>query len=192
MVATDSERDGTELAVDTETSETILMHRSNSQLVQRAIDDLPVGYREALLLCEVEEMSYREIAEILSIPIGTVMSRLARARKAVRKSFLNTPSAALSRDLPRLIETRKKGRLIKLQTKNEAEIAILVSDQFQKQGLGIELLRRIVQIARDEKLSSVSAEMLRDKFTVQRIFKNVGFRVRLMAHSSSISAVLDL
>jgi acetyltransferase len=84
------------------------------------------------------------------------------------------------------------GRLIKLPTKNEAEIAILVSDQFQKQGLGIELLRRTVQIARDEKLSSVSAEMLRDNLTVQRIFKKVGFRLRPLADSSSISAVLDL
>jgi len=95
-VAMDSEEDGPELAVDTETPEAILMHRSNSQLVQRAIDDLPVQYRETLLLCEVEEMSYQEIAEILSIPIGTVMSRLARARKAVRQSFLNTPGTALS------------------------------------------------------------------------------------------------
>src|SRR3984957_4598553 len=95
-VAMDSEEEGPELAVDRETPETILMNRSNSQLVQRAIDDLPVGYREALLLCEVEEMSYQEIAEILSIPIGTVMSRLARARKAVRESFLNTPGTALS------------------------------------------------------------------------------------------------
>ncbi len=84
-VAMDSEEAGPELAVDTETPETILMNRSNSQLVQRAIDDLPVHYRETLLLCEVEEMSYQEIAEILSIPIGTVMSRLARARKAVRE-----------------------------------------------------------------------------------------------------------
>jgi acetyltransferase len=84
------------------------------------------------------------------------------------------------------------GRLIKLHTKNEAEIAILVSDQFQKQGLGIELLRRTVQIARDEKLSSISAEMLRDNVTVQRVFKKVGFRLRLVADSSSISAVLEL
>ena len=84
-LAMDSEEDGPELAVDTETPETVLMNRSNSQLVQRAIDDLPVHYRETLLLCEVEEMSYQEIAEILSIPIGTVMSRLARARKAVRE-----------------------------------------------------------------------------------------------------------
>jgi len=97
-VAMDSEGDGTELAVDTETPETILMHRSNSQLVQRVIDDLPVHHRETLLLCEVEEMSYQEIAEILSIPIGTVMSRLARARKAVRESLLSVPRAPLFED----------------------------------------------------------------------------------------------
>jgi acetyltransferase len=84
------------------------------------------------------------------------------------------------------------GRLIKLHAKNEAEVAILVSDQYQKQGLGIEVLRRTVQIARDEKLSSVSAEMLRDNLTVQRIFKKVGFRLRPLADSSSLSAVLDL
>jgi len=84
-VALDSEDAGPELAVENVTPETVLMNRSNSQLVQRAIDDLPVHYRETLLLCEVEEMSYQEIAEILSIPIGTVMSRLARARKAVRE-----------------------------------------------------------------------------------------------------------
>jgi RNA polymerase sigma-70 factor, ECF subfamily len=85
-VAMNMEEDGPELAVDTETPETILMNRSNSKLLQRAIDELPVHHREALLLCEVEEMSYQEIAETLSIPIGTVMSRLARARKAVREA----------------------------------------------------------------------------------------------------------
>jgi RNA polymerase sigma-70 factor (ECF subfamily) len=103
-IAMDSEDDGPELAVDTETPETILMNRSNSQLVQRAIDDLPVHYRETLLLCEVEEMSYQEIAEILSIPTGTVMSRLARARKAVRQSLLSPPGAPVSRELSRHIE----------------------------------------------------------------------------------------
>ena len=86
-VAMDSEEDGPELAVDTETPETILMNRSNSELVGHAIEDLPAHYRETLLLCEVEEMSYQEIAEILSVPIGTVMSRLARARKAVRTAL---------------------------------------------------------------------------------------------------------
>src|SRR5271163_1924637 len=102
-VAMDSEEDGPELAVDTETPETILMNRSSSQLVQRAIEDLPVHYRETLLLCDVEEMSYQEIAEILSIPMGTVMSRLARARKSVRKSLLSA-SAPLPRELSCQVE----------------------------------------------------------------------------------------
>jgi RNA polymerase sigma factor (sigma-70 family) len=75
------------LAVDNETPETLLMKRSDSGLLQKAIDNLPVHHREILLLCEVEEMSYGEIAEILSIPTGTVMSRLSRARKAVRESL---------------------------------------------------------------------------------------------------------
>jgi RNA polymerase sigma-70 factor (ECF subfamily) len=95
-VAMDSEEeDGPELAVETETPETILMNRSNSELVERAIGDLPMHYREALLLCEVEEMSYQEIAEVLSIPIGTVMSRLARARRGVRQSLLNVSACAV-------------------------------------------------------------------------------------------------
>jgi RNA polymerase sigma-70 factor (ECF subfamily) len=72
-------------------------------MAQRAIADLPVHYREALLFCEVEEMSYQVIAEILTIPMGTVMSRLARARKAVRESLLSTSGAPLSRDLSRHI-----------------------------------------------------------------------------------------
>jgi len=80
------------------------MNRFSSQRVQRAIGDLPVHYRETLLLCEVEEMSYQEIAEILTIPIGTVMSRLARARKAVRESLLSATGAPPSGDLSLHIE----------------------------------------------------------------------------------------
>jgi RNA polymerase sigma-70 factor (ECF subfamily) len=83
-VPLDLEEDEADLAVESETPETILMSRSNSQLVQRAIENLPVRYREITLLCEVEEMSYQEIADTLSIPVGTVMSRLSRARKTLR------------------------------------------------------------------------------------------------------------
>jgi RNA polymerase sigma-70 factor, ECF subfamily len=91
-IAMDSEEeDGPELAVENQTPETIFMNRSNFEQVQKAIDHLPAHYREALLLCEVEEMSYQEIAEILSIPIGTVMSRLSRARQAVRESLSGSP-----------------------------------------------------------------------------------------------------
>jgi RNA polymerase sigma-70 factor (ECF subfamily) len=84
-----SDEDEPELAIDTKTPETVLMNRRDSQLVQHAICDLPVRYRDTLLLCDVEEMSYQEIADSLSIPIGTVMSRLSRARKAIRDSLLD-------------------------------------------------------------------------------------------------------
>jgi RNA polymerase sigma-70 factor (ECF subfamily) len=70
-----------------ETPESILLQRADGQLVQRALEQLPVAYREVLLLCEVEEMSYQEISATLAIPMGTVMSRLSRARRALRDSL---------------------------------------------------------------------------------------------------------
>jgi len=67
-----------------ETPESLLIERSDQLMVQKAIEELPVNFREVILLCDVEEMSYQEIAETISVPIGTVMSRLARARNALR------------------------------------------------------------------------------------------------------------
>ena len=72
------------LAVEHETPETILIDRASERVLQNAIEELPVPYREVLLLCEVEEMSYQEMAAALAIPIGTVMSRLSRARSRLR------------------------------------------------------------------------------------------------------------
>ena len=86
-VPLEGEEDGPELAVESATPETILIERSSSDMLQSAIDGLPLHFREIILLCEVEEMSYQEIAETLSIPMGTVMSRLSRARKTLRESL---------------------------------------------------------------------------------------------------------
>jgi len=83
-ISLDSEEGETVLPTTLETPESILIDRSNQQMVQEAIGELPVIFREVLLFCDVEEMSYQEIAETISIPIGTVMSRLARARNALR------------------------------------------------------------------------------------------------------------
>jgi len=84
------------------------------------------------------------------------------------------------------------GRINKLHGKNEAEVAVLVSDQYQGLGLGNELLRRVVQIARDEQLSEISAEMLPDNVAMQVIMKRVGFRVRAGADLASVQAFLKL
>jgi len=71
----------------TETPETILLERMDEQTMQTAIGELPTTLKEVLLLCEVEEMSYQEMSEALAIPMGTVMSRLSRARAALRKAL---------------------------------------------------------------------------------------------------------
>jgi RNA polymerase sigma-70 factor (ECF subfamily) len=103
-VPLDPEEDGPELAIESDTPETILFERANRELLQAAIDELPVYFREILLLCEVEEMSYQEIAETLSIPIGTVMSRLSRARKTLRERLQpQKGSAAIAKGTNRAV-----------------------------------------------------------------------------------------
>jgi RNA polymerase sigma factor (sigma-70 family) len=67
--------------------ESLFIERSNIAAIRSAIEQLPFRSREVILLCDVEDLAYKEIAEILEIPIGTVMSRLARARKAVREAL---------------------------------------------------------------------------------------------------------
>jgi RNA polymerase sigma-70 factor, ECF subfamily len=67
-----------------QTPETVLLAGAEREAIEAALAQLPVKFREIILLCDVEEMSYQEIAVALSIPIGTVMSRLSRARKAMR------------------------------------------------------------------------------------------------------------
>jgi len=83
-VALDEEGDEHLLPSESSTPESILIEQANREMVQQALAELPVPFREILLLCEVEEMSYHEISETLAIPMGTVMSRLSRARKALR------------------------------------------------------------------------------------------------------------
>ncbi len=70
-----------------ETPESILLEQADQQRVQAALEQVQVRFREVLLLCEVEEMSYQEIADTLAVPIGTAMSRLYRARKALRAAL---------------------------------------------------------------------------------------------------------
>lgn len=84
------------------------------------------------------------------------------------------------------------GRMNKLHAHNEAELAVLVSDQYQKLGLGNELLRRVVEIARHEKVSRVSAEMLPDNVAMQIIIKRFGFSLRRSEDQTSVRAFLDL
>jgi RNA polymerase sigma-70 factor (ECF subfamily) len=73
-----------EAAIDRQTPEVNLMRLSDRATLQAAMEKLPAPLLEVVLLCDVEEMKYREIATVLEIPIGTVMSRIARARTTLR------------------------------------------------------------------------------------------------------------
>ncbi len=64
--------------------ETEQLLKAQAQLVNQAVEQLPIEFREVVVLRELEELSYKEIAVVLGVPIGTVMSRLARARKRLQ------------------------------------------------------------------------------------------------------------
>ena len=68
--------------------ETLLLQRINTQVLRAALEALPVEFREVVVLRDLEELSYKEIAGIADIPLGTVMSRLARARKRLQQALL--------------------------------------------------------------------------------------------------------
>ena len=75
---------------DLETPEAILLRKATADEVRRAVDALPAPFREVIVLREIEELDYREIAEIAGIPLGTVMSRLSRARSMLFKALGDT------------------------------------------------------------------------------------------------------
>ncbi len=84
------------------------------------------------------------------------------------------------------------GRLNKLEGDKEAEVAVLISDRYQGQGLGTALLERLLQFARDQKLSRLVAEMLHDNLAMQTLMKRLGFRLNRLDDPDSAQAVLNL
>lgn len=85
----ESEEGFAESVVTHDTPELALVRRADTELVRDAIAALPAGFQEVLVLADLEELKYQEIADALMIPIGTVMSRLARARNLLRQSIAN-------------------------------------------------------------------------------------------------------
>ena len=82
-----TEFDETSMSKESENPETLAIASSNREQLARVLEELPAGFREILVLRELEGCSYKEIAEITSRPIGTVMSALARARQQIRTSL---------------------------------------------------------------------------------------------------------
>ena len=68
-------------------AEAKLVSRANSEHVRKALETLPAGFREVLVLREIEELSYKEISDVTGVPMGTVMSSLSRARQRLREQL---------------------------------------------------------------------------------------------------------
>ena len=84
------------------------------------------------------------------------------------------------------------GQLTKLNGSNDAEFAILVSDQHQRTGLGTELLRRLLDFARAEKIERVMAEILPENEGMKRVSRNLGFRLAHDRESGVVRAEIAL
>jgi RNA polymerase sigma factor (sigma-70 family) len=65
--------------------EELLLQKADAQVLRQAVEELPLEFREVLVLRELEELSYKQIAVVADLPLGTVMSRLARARKRLQQ-----------------------------------------------------------------------------------------------------------
>ena len=76
-----------ELVSDSRETDTLAIQRSERAMLERAIATLPTEFREVIVLREVEGLSYKEISDVVGVPMGTVMSRLARARKRLASAL---------------------------------------------------------------------------------------------------------
>ena len=68
--------------------ETETLHQRDAQTIRRLVAELPEQFREAIVLREINDLPYRDIANVIGVPVGTVMSRLARARSMLRKAWI--------------------------------------------------------------------------------------------------------
>ncbi|MGA9392610.1 MAG: bifunctional acetate--CoA ligase family protein/GNAT family N-acetyltransferase [Candidatus Sulfotelmatobacter sp.] len=196
----------------------IVLHGPNvklNDLPQPAIRPYPLQYAASWTMRDGNQVTIRPIRpedEPLIVKLHETLSdrsvylryfcSLSLSRRIAHERLLKICFGDYDREMALVAElidpvTKERqiiavGRLSKLHSKNEAEVAVLVSDQYQKLGLGHELLRRVIEVARDEKLSQVSAEMLTDNLAMQIVMKRLGFRVRTEEDMTSVRAFLDL
>jgi len=67
--------------------EKVILQQQDSATIRRLVAELPAPFREAIVLREINDLSYKDIAEVAGVPVGTVMSRLARARAMLRSAW---------------------------------------------------------------------------------------------------------
>jgi acetyltransferase len=148
--------------------------RDGSTVVLRPIrpDDEPLMVQFHKTLSE--ESVYNRYFSAMRLDQRVAHSRLSRICFI---DYSREMALVVERATGELREIIAVGRLTKMHGVNEAEFAIVVSDAWQHQGLGTELLRQLVSIGRDEKLACITAEILPNNHAMQALAKKVGFRI---------------
>ena len=88
-LSTEFDEEKHSMETDSSDPAALVLQNADHEMLKGALDQLPVEFREAIVLREMEDLSYKEIADISGVPIGTVMSRLARARKRLQIYLTN-------------------------------------------------------------------------------------------------------
>jgi len=127
-----------------------------------------------------------------SLSLATRSSHERLARICFADPALETVLLAIQRN-PRISQQTilAVGRLNRVPDGKFAELAVLVSDEYQGRGLGKQLVRQLIQAARDQHIPHITAEMLRDNIPIQSVLRRQGFRLRL-DDPRIVRAVLEL
>ena len=139
------------------------------------LSDRSVYQRYLHMLKLSQRVAHERLTRICFIDYDREMALVAEAKDASGE--------------PRIIAV---GRLKKTHGANEAEFALIISDEFQGRGLGAELLRRLLEVAKDEKMNRVTADILPDNFVMQRICEKAGFELKRSADDPVVKAALEL
>jgi acetyltransferase len=134
-----------------------------------------------------EESVYRRFFQLLSLEQRIAHDRLIHRCNIDYDREMALVAVTAGADGPTILGV---GRLTKQHAVPQGEFALLVSDQAQGHGLGTELLRRLIAIAKDEKLQRLTADILPDNLAMQRLATDLGFR--LVRSSGDLRATLDL
>jgi acetyltransferase len=156
----------------------------------------PIAPEDEPLLVKFHETLSEQSIYLRYLQTLKLSTRVAHERLA-RLCFID-----YDRELALVAETAREadggraviavGRLIKQHGAAEGEFAMLVADRYQRAGLGTEMLRRLLQAARDEKLRRVTADILPENTAMQRVCEKAGFRLAYSAAERLVKAAIDL
>src|SRR5579883_107855 len=138
-----------------------------------------------------EESVYRRYFFLMNLEARTRHERLTRMCFIDYDRQMAFVAERASLD-PKSSEIIGVGRLIKIPGTNQAEIAVLVSDAFQKRGIGTILVQRLIEFARDEKLTLLKASFLADNRPIERLFRKLGFSFTQGSEPDVLQAALCL